>query len=150
MESGWEDNTSGWRKEIRGTERRIARRWIDGGGRREFTLNKNDSGSLARVCRAGGFFFWLPLETREGNSIFPTDVLIKRVRFLFSFLSTKIGQPPWRWLDATQQAGNGCLHAETEHSHLCAPNRIELIQELNGGAWPQWLFDWINRGGIRY
>lgn len=25
--------------------------------RQEFTLNKNDSGSLARVCRAGGFFF---------------------------------------------------------------------------------------------
>lgn len=91
---------------------------------------------------SGRVFFWLPLETREGNFIFPTDVLIKRVRFLFSFLSTKIrGQPPWRWLGATQQAGNGCLHAETEHSHLCAPNRIELIQELNGGAWPQWLFD---------
>lgn len=148
MESGWEDNTSGWRKEIRGTERRIARRWIDGDRSLRWTRTIPDRwrGSVERE----GFFFWLPLETREGNSIFPTDVLIKRVRFLFSFLSTKIGQPPWRWLDATQQAGNGCLHAETEHSHLCAPNRIELIQELNGGAWPQWLFDWINRGGIRY
>ena len=76
---------------------------------------------------------------RINDRIYGTEV---KDRFLFSFLSTKIrGQPPWRWLGATQQAGNGCLHAETEHSHLCAPNRIELIQELNGGAWPQWLFD---------
>lgn len=38
--------------------------------RQEFTLNKNDSGSLARVCRAGGFFFLASLGNEGGKFYF--------------------------------------------------------------------------------
>lgn len=90
-----------------------------------------------RIVGAEGFFLaglgfdggWK--RGRLENSIFPMDVLIKRARLLFSFnknWSTPLAfVPSW----GRQQAGNGCLHAETEQSPL---NRIELIQELNGDA----------------
>lgn len=103
-----------------------------------FTLNKNDSGSLARVCgERQGFFFFLVVGFDGGNEkawkilfflrkIDWNQVLIriKGVRFLFFFFFlTKIGQLPLVFVSSRRRVM--AVYTRKPNSHPSAPPPAE-------------------------